>query len=300
MNPVLLYFASGESLYAGAGLLLLTVIVSPLFRSGGCRLLRNVAAWLALLFMIMASPPLSWAINLGFLSAFVVWIIMVNNKLPGRLHSICRIAAVLTLAGFLLLVTVLELRYRAMPMITGPVSDHVVVIGDSISTGIGPRIASWPTLIQQTTRVTVKNLSLPGADLEEALKIAARLTPEDRVVLIEIGGNDLLSGVPSEVFVRRLEALLSEVSSSGRTVTMFELPLLPHWISYGQAQRRLALKYGVSLIPKRYFAEVLSGGNATLDGLHLSDVGNHRMAALVTRVFSNVFKDISLAPPSHG
>jgi hypothetical protein len=66
---------------------------------------------------------------------------------------------------------------------------------------------------------------------------------------------------------------------------MFELPLLPNYIAYGQIQRRISRKYGVFLIPKRYFAGVLSGAAATTDGLHLSQIGTRRMATIVSQVF---------------
>jgi acyl-CoA thioesterase-1 len=123
--------------------------------------------------------------------------------------------------------------------------------------------------------------------------MAAQVLPEDRVVLIEIGGNDLLAGLPSSEFGRSLEAILSIVATPGRTVVMFELPLLPNVIQYGQIQRRLAANYGVWLIPKRYFVGVISGANATSDGLHLSETGTRRMAVRVARVLSAVLR------PSH-
>jgi len=68
---------------------------------------------------------------------------------------------------------------------------------------------------------------------------------------------------------------------------MFELPLLPQMIPYGQAQRQLAKKYGVVLIPKRFLAGVLAGADATSDGLHLTEIGARRMAFLVARVLSS-------------
>lgn len=120
--------------------------------------------------------------------------------------------------------------------------------------------------------------------------MASKVTLEDRIVLIEIGGNDLLSGVPSHEFEQALEAIFLKVVAPGRTVVMFELPLFPHTIAYGQIQRRLAAKYGVWLIPKRFFIYVISGPGATLDGLHLSDAGAHRMAALVAQSLSTLLK----------
>jgi hypothetical protein len=68
---------------------------------------------------------------------------------------------------------------------------------------------------------------------------------------------------------------------------MFELPLLPHKIGYGRAQRRLAQKHNVHLIPKRYFIHVLTGADATSDGLHLSQSGAHRMASLVATLLNH-------------
>jgi lysophospholipase L1-like esterase len=118
------------------------------------------------------------------------------------------------------------------------------------------------------------------------------------VVLIEIGGNDLLGGVPPEEFKRGLEAILAKVALPGRTVVMFELPLLPHKVAYGQIQRRLAAKYRVWLIPKRYFTDVIGGVNATSDGLHLSEIGSQRMAALVAHALSPVLKSHTTTGPA--
>jgi len=91
-------------------------------------------------------------------------------------------------------------------------------------------------------------------------------------------------------FSQALDSLLSSLSTPDRTLVMFELPLLPHKIGFGQAQRRLSSKYGVVLIPKHFFTQVLSGADATSDGLHLSESGARRMGALVARILSPVLK----------
>ena len=69
-----MYFASGESLYAGAALILLAIVLSPLLVRRWQRLLRNVAVWLGLVLMVMASPPFSWIVDIGFLAAFMLWL----------------------------------------------------------------------------------------------------------------------------------------------------------------------------------------------------------------------------------
>jgi lysophospholipase L1-like esterase len=169
----------------------------------------------------------------------------------------------------------------------------LVVIGDSISSGIDPSFPSWPLVFQQRTGIAMRNLAKPGALSRDGLTMAEKLTNEDHVVLIEIGGNDLLEGVPSEEFSKTLDALLSRVSAPARTVVTFELPLFPHMIMYGRIQRGLVAKCGVWLIPKRFFIEVIGGSNATSDGLHLSDEGTRRMAALAAKALSPVLKQVN-------
>ena len=120
--------------------------------------------------------------------------------------------------------------------------------------------------------------------------MAEKIDAADHLILIELGGNNLIAGEPSETFERALDSLLAKLAAPGRTIAMFELPLLPNRIAFGQIQRRLAEKYRVSLIPKRYFAAIIAGPEATSDGLHLTDEGSRRMAALVAQVLSPVLK----------
>ena len=42
--------------------------------------------------------------------------------------------------------------------------------------------------------------------------MAARVAPEDRIVLLEIGGNELIAGAPSAQFSHSLEEILQKVS----------------------------------------------------------------------------------------
>jgi acyl-CoA thioesterase I len=65
---------------------------------------------------------------------------------------------------------------------------------------------------------------------------------------------------------------------------MLELPLLPLHKDFGVAQRELAAKYGVTLVPKYLFAGVLGADGATTDGIHLSPSGHEAMAKMVGRM----------------
>jgi hypothetical protein len=117
------------------------------------------------------------------------------------------------------------------------------------------------------------SLSRPGATMSDGESMAERVTGQDHLVLIELGGNDLIAGEPFTAFSHALDGTLAKWAAPGRTLVMFELPLLPNRVEYGQIQRRLCVKYRVWLIPKRFLTEVIAGRDATSDGLHLTDAG---------------------------
>jgi len=290
MNPVALFFASGDSLYAGSVLLLLSVAIPPTVKRRSVLQVRNVIAWLALLAMVMACPPFAWTVDVIFVGVFILWYLAANWAERHYLAARWRAATATVLVLLAVGLSASELRHRAMPRITAAAGDHLVVIGDSISAGLGGSGQAWTVVFQKMTGVPVKNLAQPGARAIDGLAMAEKLTAEDRMVVIELGGNDLLDDAPSAQFARDMENLVAKVVAPGRTVLMFELPLLPHKIGFGRVQRRVAAEHGIFLIPKHCFTAVLSGADATSDGLHLSKPGAEHMAALMAKVVSPVLK----------
>jgi acyl-CoA thioesterase-1 len=295
VSPLALYFASGESLYSGAMLLLLAVLSSLYEKPRWLFWLRRTATWLGLAMIVMASPPFPWVVDAIFAVTFLLWFIAANRTTSSRLWVGVRIATMSLLLALLIMLPVVEFSRRRMPSMVGPKSERLVVIGDSISAGLGAGVSPWPSALQQLIGIEVRNLSRPGATTADGIALADGVNSDDHLVLIELGGNDLLAGEPSVEFARKLDAVLSKLALPGRTLVMFELPLLPPLVGYGQIQRRLAAKYSVVLIPKRYLTQVISGSSATSDGLHLSEVGTRRMASVVMQVLRPVLKRGPLA-----
>lgn len=292
VNPVAMFFASGESLYPGAVLLLASTMAARSSRVLAIWFAR-IATWTGLAFVIMACPPLTWWVDAIFGVAFLAWTISrmsVKSDLGWeRFRRLATIALILVLVG----ITIAEFLHRKMPHVQGDKSDHLVVMGDSISAGLGTRQSTWPEVMKEMTGSNIKNLSIPGATVLQSAWIADQLSAQDRLVLIELGGNDLFSGETASEFGKSLDKLLAKVCFLDRTVVMFELPLLPQMVGFGQQQRRLASKYGVWLIPKRFLSHVISGKDATSDGLHLSEIGTHRMASLVADILRPVLREDS-------
>lgn len=186
------------------------------------------------------------------------------------------------LGGVLVLGSGLGVQAAAfLPPAAGPrpAALPVFVLGDSLSAGLAPEGVTWPKLLAETTGREVRNLAHPGARLRDGLRQAEQLPPGPSVVIVELGGNDLLSGAGPAAFGDALAAVLQRVSSEPERVTvMFELPLLPLQNRFGRIQRRVCDRLDVALIPRRVLAGAVALPGHTTDGLHLSREGHEWLA----------------------
>lgn len=276
MNPIAMHLASGMSLFTGAALVGLVVALAPWCRGGWGARLRSAGAGLGLALILGAATPHPAWLDALFIALFVAWFLA--EELPRVRRAIRLLPPRVALAAVVFAMASLEFPHALPPSLPAGPAQPLYVIGDSISAGIGAAYPPWPDLMAAKYRLPVVNLAQAGATTADAIFQVSRVTAPDALVFVEIGGNDLLNGLPTSHFARDLEAFLAKLSRPGRTIVMLELPLLPLSGGYGQAQRTLARDYGVHLVPKRYFADVLGARGATDDGLHLSEAGAQRMA----------------------
>jgi acyl-CoA thioesterase-1 len=160
---------------------------------------------------------------------------------------------------------------------------RIIVVGDSISAGIGNDIAVWPDLLERRYHIEVTNLSRPGLTIAGAIEQAEKLQSSDftgSIVILEIGGNDILGGRDARSFNKELDELLDLLHGAPQLL-LFELPLPPFYNRYAKSQRRLTKKYNAALIPKRVISKIIREPGATIDGLHLSQKGQQMMEELV-------------------
>ncbi len=275
MNPLVYHIVSGESFFSGVFCIVVAVWLSTRVR---LRRFRIVAFVVGLLLVLVSSTPLPvWlyvAIGIGTLLWFASrWI----DRLRGG-------SCVIVVTLWVVAVTY-ELTFCMVPSITVQSRNStILVVADSVTAGLGddPNERTWPTLLLSEHQIAINDKSHVGETAGSALKrIQGRYEAE--TVIVEIGGNDLLASTSSEKFGRDLDALIAELHSRKATheIIMFELPLPPFAHSYGYAQRRVAARYNVKLIPKRVLLSVLAGEHSTLDSIHLSPAGHHRMAEKV-------------------
>jgi len=107
-------------------------------------------------------------------------------------------------------------------------SPTVLVIGDSLSAGYGIEVdQSWTALLQsrlqsQGYEYRVVNASITGDTTEGgASRIAAALenfSPE--LVILELGGNDGLRGIPTDTMKQNLASMIEASQATGASVIM--------------------------------------------------------------------------------
>lgn len=189
-------------------------------------------------------------------------------------------AAIFALMGLLLV----EIPWVITPAVPLTESPTIGVIGDSVTAGLNEDDITWPRLLAARTGWQIHDASRQGATLRSARDQLALLPDDVDLLLMEIGGNDLLEGLDVDTFGRQFDELLAAAAKPERTIVPWELPLPPLHAEYGRRQRAAARKHAVLSLPRRHFAAVLATQGATVDGIHLSMAGQGQMAGLVARL----------------
>jgi acyl-CoA thioesterase-1 len=281
VDHLVYHVGSGQAFFAGAALILAGLALSLGKPTRWRRSLRQLGAALgAILVAISATPLAAWFYAL-LAGVTLAWLIAEEKYAHARrrlgLARLATLSAWLVAAG-------LEAPYHVMPA-APPDLAEVYVIGDSVSAGMGEnRMTTWPALLARQHDVAVHNEAQMGATVASARKQAARLPATAGLLVLAIGGNDLLGSTSAAQFAAGLDRLLADVCHAGRTVIMLELPLPPFRNEFGRIQRAAAAKHGVRLVPKRFLLGVLTTSGATRDGVHLSPAGQQRMADEVWRL----------------
>ena len=172
----------------------------------------------------------------------------------------------------------------------------ILVYGDSLSAAYGlSQDAGWPTLLQARLKqegmdYTVTNVSISGETTSGgAARIAETLKAhKPRVIIVALGANDGLRGLPPEQMRANLATILSASRRAQARVLLVGMRMPPN---YGETYTRqfaqvyvdLARKYKTALVP------FLLEGMADRRALFQAD-DMHPTAAAQPIILENVWK----------
>lgn len=283
MNFLVYHIVSGQSFVSGVLLLVVAAFAStrskPIFRR--VTVLSFLIGTIAVVVSSTAVPYWFYAIAT---TVTLIWIAS-GFKKEWRRNS------ALAMGGIWLIAALIELPYHITHSLEPAETRTITVIGDSVTAGVDGDETSetWPRLLARQHQVEVQDISHIGETASSALKRAKSQSIESSIVVVEIGGNDILGSTTTAEFARDLDALLAFLESTDRQVIMFELPLPPFCHEFGRIQRTVAARHNVTLVPKRVFLSVIAGNESTLDTIHLSQSGHQFMADTVWSLVHDAF-----------
>lgn len=173
----------------------------------------------------------------------------------------------------------LFLLWMTLPQLSW--SATILVVGDSLSAAYG--IAAdqgWVALLQAQLKQEHKDVHLVNASISgETSAGGKRRLPgllsehRPRVVILELGGNDGLRGIPPAETERNLAAMIEAAFASGAKVMLLGMKMPTNYgPRFGEmfeaVYRRLAQRYPVTLLP--FFLEdvALDANLMQADGIH--------------------------------
>jgi acyl-CoA thioesterase I len=179
-----------------------------------------------------------------------------------------------------------------------PVTDArpvIVAFGDSLTAGFGVDPGkSYADFLQQEIDsrgygYRVVNQGSSGDTTSDGVaRVALATELKPRIVILELGANDGLRGLPVSATRANLERMIEAFQNGGARVLLAGMTL-PR--NYGPEYIRpfetvfpdLARKYRTGLVP--FFLEGVGGNPAYMqnDGLHPNVEGNRRVAAVVMK-----------------
>jgi acyl-CoA thioesterase I len=284
MNWLVYHIVSGQSFFTG-----IVLIVIAAFASTWTKPVFSRITVLSFLIGVIAVGVSSTAIPYWY---YAVAVIVTLVWIATRFKKEWRRQAACWMAGAWLIAALIELPYHLTYSLKPATTRTITVIGDSVTAGVDGDETSetWPSLLARQHQVEVQDISHIGETAASALKRVQTQSIESAVVVVEIGGNDILGSTTTAEFARDLEALLAALEFPGRQVIMFELPLPPFCHEFGRIQRTVAARHNVTLIPKRVFLSVIAGSESTLDTIHLSQSGHQFMAETVWSLVEDAFE----------
>ena len=211
--------------------------------------------------------------------------------------------------AFLSIVTVAALLLAPLHKIAAePRPAVIVAFGDSLAAGLGlPQDQAFPAQLEAALKarghdVRVINAGVYGDTASAALKRLDWALPEDAsAVIVELGGNDALQGIPPEGTKQALEAILRKLQARGLPVLLagMEAPrnMGNDYVEEFRAiYADLAKRYDVIFYPFFLEGAALNDGMMQGDGIHPNAAG---VAAIVDNIMPKVDELLARANTAH-
>jgi acyl-CoA thioesterase-1 len=180
-----------------------------------------------------------------------------------------------------------------LPPVAGASGPRIVLLGDSLTAGLGLPIAqAYPSRLQRRLddaglMYTIVNAGVSGDTSAGGLsRLDWALDGDVRILVVALGGNDGLRGLPAAELAGNLSTIIERAQSRGITVVLAGMEAPPNYgadytLAFHKVYPALAKRYHVALIP--FLLERVAGIGALnqADGIHPTAEGAQIVADTV-------------------
>lgn len=189
--------------------------------------------------------------------------------------------------------------------VAGATEPRIVILGDSLTAGLGlPMAQAFPSRLQRHVEeeglhYQVVNAGVSGDTSAGGLsRLDWALDGDVRILVVALGGNDALRGLPVSELTRNLSAIIERAQARGVTVVLAGMEAPPNYgftytAAFHKAYPALAKKYRVAFVP--FLLERVAGisGLNQSDGIHPTEEGARIVADTVWTVLKPVVENDS-------
>ena len=160
------------------------------------------------------------------------------------------------------------------------VNDVIVAFGDSLTHGTGAsETTAYPAVLASLTGRTVINAGVPGDTTSSGLQRLPEVLDEykPRLVLLCLGGNDMLKKEPAASTEKNLRLLVQTIRASGAGVVLIGVPEPKFFGGAPDFYVRIAEDMQLPL-ERDVFNEVLKDNRLKSDPIHANAAGYRQVA----------------------
>jgi acyl-CoA thioesterase-1 len=171
-------------------------------------------------------------------------------------------------------------------------TEIIICFGDSLTFGTGAgKGMDYPSQLAKMIGRPVINKGIPGDTTSSALWRLKRdvLSKNPDIVLITLGGNDLINGVSKDIALGNLKQIVQTIQKQGAKVIIGGLSFPGIHRGFGKGYKDLAQQTGALLIPD-IFTAIADNPVLMRDPIHPNNSGYR----IIARRFSNAIKSSEL------
>jgi acyl-CoA thioesterase I len=181
----------------------------------------------------------------------------------------------------------------AVPATANEDLPRIVALGDSLTSGRGiGKADAYPAVLQKRLEdegyaYHVVNAGVSGDTTARALRrYRDALEGDVKVLIVALGANDGLRGVPVEQLESNLSAIIEEAQRQGIAVVLVGMDALPvhgwgYSVSFHRAYEDLAARYRVTLVPSVLMKVMSDASLMQSDRAHPNEAGARAIANLI-------------------